>query len=85
MNKSTPLSFVPQLMKENYGKWNIQMKALHGSQEDWKNVEKGYKYIRSGKITQAEKEDLRKSRKTKSASFVLDIPRSPIVDIHICH
>ena len=33
---------IPKLTKENYESWQIQMKALFGSQESWELIIDGY-------------------------------------------
>lgn len=71
MNNSIHLSFVPQLTKENYGKWSIQIKALLGAQEEWEIVEKGYTEVEDEEgLNQAQKDNLRRSRnKNQQALF----------------
>ncbi|GMI83753.1 hypothetical protein HRI_002044600 [Hibiscus trionum] len=58
---------IPRLTKTNYGNWNIQMKALLGSQDCWDIVVKGYvepeNAAAEAVLTNEEKRALKDARK----------------------
>ena len=68
------LFLVPQLTKDDFEKWCIQMKALLGSLDAWEIVEKGYTELEDeATLTQVQKNSLReKKKKDKKALFYID-------------
>ena len=57
----------PRLVKDNYGRWNIQMKAFLGGEDVWDVVEKGVEGI--GATTEKQKHDA-KVKDKRALSFI---------------
>ncbi|XP_070033022.1 uncharacterized protein [Nicotiana tomentosiformis] len=67
------LSFqYPRLTKDNYEKWCLRMKAILGSQDVWKIVDRGYaKFDNEEALAQNEKDVLAKIRKKDQQAHTL--------------